>query len=295
MKRLLEKYRRGIISTDELTQLSAGMDAASDSELAELLEKEWMNENRKKSRLRLWMGIAAGIMMFVALSSAIYLADIGTGFKSLSDKYVAIESGTSDKSSVLLPDGTKVILNANSRIEYASDFGISERKVRLFGQGYFDVAKDSQKSFSVDVADMHIKVHGTKFNVYAYPGNDFKEVSLIEGSISLQYGDSEVQLSPNEKVCISGTSGRMNILRTDNSMETAWMEDRIIFIAKPLYQVIDQLQRHFGVQINCSGNISLTDRYTGTFTDRSISDILDILKMHYGFDYIINGNRIEIR
>ena len=118
MKRLLEKYRRGIISTDELKQLSAGMDAASDSELAGLLEKEWMNENRKKSRLRLWMGITAGIMMVAALSSAIYLADIG-GFKSLSDKYVAIESGTSDKSSVLLPDGTKVILNANSRIEYA--------------------------------------------------------------------------------------------------------------------------------------------------------------------------------
>ena len=59
MKRLLEKYRRGIISTDELKQLSTGMDAASDSELAGLLEKEWMNENRKKSRLRLWMGIAA--------------------------------------------------------------------------------------------------------------------------------------------------------------------------------------------------------------------------------------------
>ena len=46
MKRLLEKYRRGIISTDELKQLSAGMDAASDSELAGLLEKEWMNENK---------------------------------------------------------------------------------------------------------------------------------------------------------------------------------------------------------------------------------------------------------
>ena len=62
-----------------------------------------------------------------------------------------------------------------------------------------------------------------------------------------------------------------------------------------MYQVIDQLHIKFGVQINCSGNISLTDRYTGTFTDKSISDILDILKMHYGFNYIINGNRIEIR
>ncbi|MGN0191584.1 MAG: FecR family protein [Candidatus Cryptobacteroides sp.] len=295
MKRLLEKYRKGRISHDELEKLSARMDNASDLEIAEILEKEWMHESIRSSKRKIWTGIAAGFLLVTALSSALYLAKMNKDFDRLSDKYVAMESGSTDRSAVVLPDGTKVMLNANSRLEYASDFGVRDRKVRMVGQGYFDVAKDPQKAFTVDVAGMEIAVHGTKFNVYAYPDNDFREVSLIEGSISLHYGDSEVFLSPNEKVCISGTSGRMNILRTDNSVETAWMENRIIFIAKPLYQVIDILQRHFGVQITCSGDINLTDRYTGTFNDRRIDDILDILKMHYGFDYAINGNRVEIR
>lgn len=295
MKRLLEKYRKGRINHEELEQLSARMDKASDIEIADILEKEWMNEGLRKSRWTIWTGIAAGLLLLAALPSTLYLSKINNDIDNMSSRYVAMEAGSTDKSAVVLPDGTKVILNANSRLEYASDFGVRDRKVRICGQGYFDVAKDPQKAFTVDVDGMEIAVHGTRFNVYAYPDNDYKEVSLIEGSISLRYGDSEVRLSPNEKVCISGQSGRMNILRTDNSIETAWMENRIIFIAKPLYQVIDILQRHFGVKITCSGDINLTDRYTGTFNDRRIDDILNILKIHYGFDYSINGNRIELR
>jgi ferric-dicitrate binding protein FerR (iron transport regulator) len=81
---------------------------------------------------------------------------------------------------------------------------------------------------------------------------------------------------------------------TDNEIETLWLHDRIVFINDPLYKVFDVLQRCFGVQIECSDNVNLSDRYTATFKDKRISDILEVIKMHYGFSYEHDGHIIRI-
>lgn len=320
MKELLEKYRRGRISPEELETLGREVDGASDVEIGKILENEWIREGMhygvsegkpddarcdmggkghdrvpKVRRLRLWAGAAAGLLLMLSIGLAVRLISVNQEQGRLAAREMRINAGDDDKSRIVLPDGTKVILNAKSVIEYPADFGMKNRRVRLSGQGYFDVAKDSEREFVVSAQGMDIIVHGTKFNVYAYPDNDLREVSLVEGSISLRYGDSEVKLSPNEKVCIRAGSGRLNMLRTDNSVETCWLEDRITFINKPLYQVVDVLQRHFGVTIECSPDINLADRYTGSFSEHRVEDILDILKMHYGFSYESRDNHIIIK
>ena len=297
MKRLLEKYRRGNISASELEILSRKVEATSDEEIGRILENEWMNEGRsnlKIRRIRLWASVAAGILLLVTAGLSIRLVNIKTEQEFLASRQMRIDAGNEGKSKIVLPDGTKVILNAKSTIEYPANFGVKNRNVRLSGQGYFDVTKDPTREFIVSAQGMDVIVHGTKFNVYAYPENALKEVSLIEGCISLRYGDSEIKLSPNEKACIRTDSGRLNLFKTDNSIETGWLDERITVINKPLYQVIDILQRHFGVTIECSSEINLADRYTGSFNERRAEDILDILKMHYGFSYESRGNHIII-
>lgn len=297
MKRLLEKYRRGNISASELEILSRKVEATSDEEIGRILENEWMNEGRsnlKIRRIRLWASVAAGILLLVTAGLSIRLVNIKTEQEFLASRQMRIDAGNEGKSKIVLPDGTKVILNAKSTIEYPANFGVKNRNVRLSGQGYFDVTKDPTREFIVSAQGMDVIVHGTKFNVYAYPENALKEVSLIEGCISLRYGDSEIKLSPNEKACIRTDSGRLNLFKTDNSIETGWLNERITIINKPLYQVIDILQRHFGVTIECSSDINLADRYTGSFNERRAEDILDILKMHYGFSYESRGNHIII-
>lgn len=296
MRTLLSKYRKGKITPEEFDLLSEKVEAASDGEIAGVLEKEWMAEGRqgRTKRLPLWLGIAAGLALLLAAGMGIRMADIGKRFERFASGEIRIASGDDDRSMVVLPDGTKVTLSPKSQLRYSAAFGQDGRNVELVGQGYFDVAKNPDSRFSVSAQGMTITVHGTKFNVYANPDNGMKEVSLIEGSISLRYGDSEIMLSPNEKAIISGNTGRMNRMRTDNSVETAWLEDRMVFINKPLYQVLDILQRHFMVNIECSGDINLTDRYTGTFTEHRIREVLDILKMHYGFTYEIHDDHIEI-
>ncbi len=324
MKELLEKYRCGRITPEEMETLGREVEAASDNEIGNILESEWIREGirdgvsggmpkgascgadskengkghdgtPKVRRLRLWTGAAAGLLLMLSAGLTVRLIGVSHEQGRIASREMRINAGDDDKSRIVLPDGTKVILNAKSTIEYPADFGMRDRRVRLSGQGYFDVAKDPERKFVVSAQGMDITVHGTKFNVYAYPDNDLREVSLVEGSISLRYGDSEMMLAPNEKVCIRAGSGRLNMLRTDNSVETCWLEDRITFINKPLYQVIDVLQRHFGVTIECSSSINLADRYTGSFSEHRVEDILDILKMHYGFSYESRDNHIIIK
>lgn len=295
MRNLLTKYRNNSISPDELDRLGSELDSVSDAELAQILEKDWLSEGKLKvNPFSVWMGIAAGLLLMLSVGLSLKLVHNARVSDALATQEILIGAGSHDKSVVTLPDGTLVTLNAKSSLSYSPSFGISDRAVRLTGEGYFDVAKDPEKKFTVNAQGMEITVHGTKFNVYAYPENDTKEVSLVEGSISLRYGDSQMTLSPNEKVCISSKSGRINLFRTDNSLETEWLEDRIVFINRPLYQVVDILQRHFGVSIECAEGINLTDRYTGTFTEHRIGEVLDILKMHYGFTYSIDGDKITI-
>jgi len=240
------------------------------------------------------MGIAACLMFVLALGLSFKLADARKDIRSLSAKEVTVSAGSEGQSSVTLPDGSVVRLNARSSISYNSDFSVSGRRVKVEGEAYFDVRKDISE-FVVSAQGMEINVHGTKFNVYAYPECDFSEMSLIEGSVTLRSGESEFKVAPNEKVCVDRCTGRVNLMQTDNEVETAWLKKTLTFMHEPLYKVIDKLERRFGVIIECSDDISLSDIYTGTFKDRSITDILDVLKIHYGFTYETDDNRIKIR
>lgn len=194
MKNLLEKYRRGDISPEELETLGKEVDAASDYEIGSILEEAWMHENDvhggvrrrmpepKIRKIRLWTSVAAGLLLLVAGVLSLRLADLSHEQLLLADREMRIDAGENGKSRIVLPDGTKVTLNTRSTIEYPADFGVKNRRVRLSGQGYFDVTKDSGHEFIVSAEGMDIIVHGTKFNVYAYPDNDLKEVSLVEGA-----------------------------------------------------------------------------------------------------------------
>jgi len=302
MKRLLHKYRTGKISVEEFDALAAMIDRADNESLSELLQEEWddffpdrMGRTGRIKRLAgifrkpgFWTGAAACILLAVS---------IGLSLKLRQNEYMAscevtVRAGNDGQSSVVLPDGTNVLLNARSSIAYPSDFGIGSRRVTMSGEGFFDVRKDPSSEFVVCAPGMEITVHGTKFNVYAYPESDFSEMSLVEGSVSLKSGNTVIPVSPKEKVKIVRSTGLYSVSRTDNELETAWMKDRIVFVHEPLSYVVDILERRFGVQISCDAGISLSDRYTGVFRDRSITDILDILRMHYGFSYQIKDNHI---
>lgn len=312
MKTLLHKYVEGSISASEIDELSSIMDNTSDSALEDLIAEDWMafesdNQLQESHKSKLlwetspwpgriaWLSGAAALVAIVALLiTSLKLHSANQTMMSIAGEEIRVEAGCDGSTSVTLPDGSTVLLNAKSILTYPSDFGISQRETNLTGEGWFEVTKVENKTFTVKTKSMDISVLGTKFNVYAYPDNDREEVSLVEGSLSVSCGDVQYRVAPNEKAIVDKSSSRLNVFRTDNEIETAWLKKDLVFMHEPLYRVIDILQRRFGVQIHCSESIDLTDRYTGTFRDRRIADILDILQIHYGFTYSVDGNNINI-
>ncbi len=312
MKNLLHKYAEGKLSAEEIDQLSEMLESTPDSALEDIVAEEWLSfegeesisEERKRRlfiydtefrKKAIWTGsIAAGVGIILASVFFLHSRCLQSKLDRLSGNEVVVEAGYDGPSSVVLPDGTSVRLNARSSLKYSSDFGIDRRMATLTGEGYFDVAKDPSKEFTIHTFGMDVKVRGTKFNIYSYEDSDITELSLVEGRVEVIAGNSSYSLIPNEKVVLDRLSGRVNVMKTDNGIETSWLHKDLVFMHEPLYRVVDILQRRFGVVIKCSESIDLADRYTGTFRDRRINDILDVLKMHYGFEYAIDGNQITI-
>lgn len=320
--RLLSKFRTGEISPAEFQELKSGIDGITDSELKEIMFSEWdkysnheplpekkieelysnlhiigVNEKPKFTLKRYWMQIAASLLFIIAggLTALTYMQrqEINT----LAEQNVVIRSGDYGKSLVTLPDGTTVLLNAKSSLTYSQDFGREDRKVKLSGEGFFEVKKDIEKKFTVGTGYMDVTVLGTKFNVYAYGNKDIVEMSLVEGSVNISTERppyKSINVKPNEKVTYNKITGELTHKRTTNKMETAWMTKELTFRSEPLRDVFKCLSRKFAVTFNVNDERLLNDIYTGTFDDENIESIMRVLKIHYKFEYKNEDNMITI-
>lgn len=320
--RLLSKFRTGEISPAEFQELKSGIDGITDSELKEIMFSEWdkysnheplpekkieelysnlhiigVNEKPKFTLKRYWMQIAASLLFIIAggLTALTYMQrqEINT----LAEQNVVIRSGDYGKSLVTLPDGTTVLLNAKSSLTYSQDFGREDRKVKLSGEGFFEVKKDIEKKFTVGTGYMDVTVLGTKFNVYAYENKDIVEMSLVEGSVNISTERppyKSINVKPNEKVTYNKITGELTHKRTTNKMETAWMTKELTFRSEPLRDVFKCLSRKFAVTFNVNDERLLNDIYTGTFDDENIESIMRVLKIHYKFEYKNEDNMITI-
>lgn len=140
---------------------------------------------------------------------------------------------------LILPDGSKVWLNAESSITYPTAFAGKERKVTIAGEVYFEVAKDKTKPFRVETGDAEIEVLGTHFNIKAYPGEGPSKTSLLEGSVKV----SQQVLKPGQAF-ING-----NIVPTDVDQDVAWKNGIFNFNNQNLSQVMMQLARWYDLEL----------------------------------------------
>jgi transmembrane sensor len=230
-----------------------------------------------------------------------------------------ITTKNGSKTNLLLPDGTKVWLNAGSSITYDSTYGQTIREVVLSGEGYFDVVKNKEKPFIIHATKINIKVLGTQFNVRSYPSDNTTEASLIRGSIEVTFKDKpdkKIILKPNEKIVVdnagntedvSTTVQRNNLkklheipgvdvkkltyeYKTGTIIETSWVENKLIFQDETFDEIARQLERWYGVNIIFKTNHLKEERLTGSFKNETVLQALDALKFTASFKYSIDNN-----
>ena len=190
-----------------------------------------------------------------------------------------------------LPDGTKVWLNADSRVAFLSNLGAQHREVTVSGEVYFEVAKLDGKRFTVKSTSGEIEVLGTKFNVRAYPEDESMQTALVEGSLAMKTNMDRIVLKPNQ-VGVASTSQRITVSEHEHIMDViAWKNGLFLFENTTLADVGRQLGRWYNIQVQLSEGLA-NRRITGKIArDVKLSQVMKML--HYlGIQTNLNDNNL---
>jgi len=206
------------------------------------------------------------------------------------------------KTELLLSDGTRVWLNAGSKMAFPSEFSGKRREVYVEGEAYFEVAHMPSKPFYVQVRDITVRVLGARFNLMAYAGESYVETVLLEGKVSLtdnssgSVGKKETVLEPFQKASFS-KGNRQFVIEpvSDADLYTAWTSGWFLFSQDNLTNVLRKLERYYNVKIECKGDFSDDGLISGKLDLKdSPEQVMMALADVAGIEFRINENVITI-
>ncbi len=229
----------------------------------------------------------------LAMQGNVKLTKVGSGSLAYSaanakDNAIVYNLLTTPRSGtyqVILPDGTKVWLNNVSSLRYPTSFiGQSNRSVFLTGEGFFEVAKDPTKPFTVDVNGEKVTVLGTGFNIKAYADEESIQTTLVSGRVEVQAGNSKVQLHPDEQAQWKG-SGEVTLIKGVDANEVASWKDGFFYFGKAsLDEVMRQLARWYDVDVQYKGpvpNLEFAGKIDRTVDLETLLEFLKKNEVHF--------------
>lgn len=255
--------------------------------------------NKKPKLVKLSIGMAASLILVFSVSYVFYF-NSPPKESAVSPEYnvpVAIERSTprGNKKIITLPDGSTVVLNADSKLTYGSDFA-TNRTITLEGEGFFDVVRDEEHPFKVITDNIATTALGTSFNIKAYDENPGIQVTLATGKVRVENSlDHDLlEIKPGEAVYYSEDKNTFEKKNVDLSDFLSWKEGILQFEKTPLNLVIEDLERWYGVEIKVVGDKKLPEyKCSGTFKPHEyLSNVLKVLSYSVDFEYKINGNEV---
>ncbi|CAG9899496.1 putative anti-sigma factor [Bacteroides ovatus] len=283
------------IPDEELWNVMIDMekDATTEIGMPPMMKKQIRKEMHQIIWRRRWIQItkyAAVIALLVTSSLGVYSL-LNT---PETQQMITANVKSGSKSEIILPDGTKVQLNGATTITYDVNSS-KQRLVQLSGEAFFDVAKNPDCPFRVIANGLQIEVVGTSFNVNTYK-KGVVETSLLTGQIKIS-GSSfpqEYILTPGEKATYSSINNALKITQADVHVETGWCDDYLIFDSEPLIDVIEEIERWYGVEIELRCPQIGQDLLSGSFRHENIQNVIHSLSLQYKFKYEIHKDKITI-
>lgn len=244
--------------------------------------------------------MAASIALLIGVGLAVYYS-----FQPGQPELLAISTNPGEKKEIGLPDGSRVILNEDSKLVFPEEFG-EQRQVRLIGEGYFAVAEDPEHPFVVDCPNGHIEVLGTAFNLRAYPEEDFAEVEVESGKVmfSRPNGEDQVVLASKQMAILEPLQEgqpavEIQAIDIPALNAQAWRTNRLDFRRLKMDNVVQLIERYYDVKVELVdteiGSCTFNARYEQEKLETVLSEIelgfkanlKKINKEHY---QIIGGN-----
>lgn len=299
-KELLHKFFAGTATLEEKEAIMHWMESDPDNKQFLLKERKLYNavllhgEDKQVQQQagRQQYFLRRGVARFLRVAAMIVVA-FGLGYFWQSEKTegpiamqtISVPAGQCVN--VTLPDGSNIWLNAQTTIQYPVSFNKDNRQVKLDGEAYFDVAKDSKRPFIVNTKECSVEVLGTKFNIDAYSSRDKFETVLMEGSVKVSMLDDPTQavsLKPNNKVYRS--NGKLLTQKVSNYERYRWKEGLICFVDEPFKVVMEDFEKFYGLTIVVNNQKVTQYLYTGKFKQTDGVDYaLSLLQKNIHFTY----------
>jgi len=248
--------------------------------------------------------MAAMITVVLSLSLSIYyyVKQNNVTIKSQLITWNAKKTDRGEKLTFRLSDGTVVKLNSKSKLQFPRTFSDKKREVVLEGEAFFEVVKDSEKPFIIKTNNIFTTVLGTSFNINAYPESNLVEVAVVTGKVKVESTLSNdksntpnaVYLFPNKKA--SYNKGENLLITSDfvNGHETGWKDGIIYFNNASEKDVVERLERWYGVDIKVENKSSAKWDLIASFNNQSLEEVLLSISHTANFTYTINNKKVFI-
>ncbi|WP_278702827.1 FecR family protein [Butyricimonas virosa] len=228
-------------------------------------------------------------------SQGIVYEEYGKGM--VTEEYNKLTTPVGGEYSLVLSDGTKVFLNADSELKYPVEFSDGKRIVDLKGEAYFEVHKDSLRPFIVRMNGAEVTVLGTSFNVNTYGDDGQIYTTLVNGSVrvsSVKNGQAEV-LKPGMQSVMDVQSGQLTVREVDVEPYVAWREGRFVFRAMTLDLIMRQLQRWYDFEVFYQNSELKDYEFRGVIKrDMDLDKVLSVIKATTNVDFEVKGKVITI-
>jgi len=262
--------------------------------------------------------IAACSLVFILILGGLFTYRIKQ--RAINPVYnMAIFSGEAMRKKVVLPDGTQVWLNSDSKLEYDKDMVNRRiRQVRLIGEAYFDVAHNKKHPFIIVTDKISVKVLGTAFNIKAYPKDKKTETTLIRGSIELTVNSQNAEkviLKPAEKFALIDNKVKVlnaaasaqpdvtmmiqNVLPVkvagkEYTEEVSWVDNQLVFNNETFEEIAPRLERWYNIKLDIRNSEINNYHFTGVFDKEDLTEALTAMKLIKPFNFKIKDHDVTI-
>ena len=273
-------------------RLEAAERPGRDRKLARLHEAIRREESFR--RRSLWRKVAAAAAVVLLAVGVNYFAAQGYLRSRVQTNIV---TSAHDKGEYVLPDGTRIWLNAGSVLRYYGDLSGRKRVVELSGEAFFKVRRDEKRPFILKADDMNIEVLGTEFDFINYAEFSTTEVILCSGSVRAFGGrlPRPVILKPGERLAYSKKDGRISLSQVTALNYSQWMNGELSFDNAPLSDIIANLQRWYAVEIDCPEEWARQVRMSfAVIRNESIDEILKAMSLVVDINYARENRHVTI-
>ena len=291
---------------NKLTQLSAAENTGAQNLPLKIESSRYTYlalKNKEEKNDYSWvLKVAAVFIIFVSVSLLLFLNKSGRAIPQETDTHTAqteilyqVETERGVRKTILLPDGSLVYLNVDSKLIYPEKFTDTSRIVQLEGEGYFSVSHDPSKPFSVVCGNTVTVVKGTEFNIKSR--NDKVRIVITQGIVETFIKDSSkgIRLKKGEMITFDEKIGFGKPTRAKINHFLAWRKGKFSFAHTSLADVMDEISRFYNVQVVFQNPSERSKMITGVFDADSLEHIFSIISLTLDVKIDLDGSKVIVQ